>query len=58
MAAVAELMIGAAWQRCRVHFMRNVLARVSKANSQVVLAAIGTIFAQPDAASVLIRSRP
>jgi putative transposase len=45
-------MIGAAWQRCRVHFMRNVLARVTKANSQMVLAAIGTIFAQPDAASV------
>jgi transposase-like protein len=52
MAAVAEVMIGAAWQRCRVHFMRNVLARVTKTNAQMVLAAIGTIFAQPDAASV------
>jgi putative transposase len=52
MGAVAEVMIGAAWQRCRVHFMRNVLARVTKSNAQMVLAAIGTIFAQPDAASV------
>ena len=47
-----RLVIGAAWQRCRVHFMRNVLARVTKTNAQMVLAAIGTIFAQPDAASV------
>jgi transposase-like protein len=52
MGAVAEVMIGAAWQRCRVHFMRNVLARVTKTNAQMVLAAIGTIFAQPDAAAV------
>jgi putative transposase len=52
MGAVAEVMIGAAWLRCRVHFMRNVLARVTKANAQMVLAAIGTIVAQLDAAAV------
>jgi putative transposase len=51
-AAVAEVMIGASWQRCRVHFMRNVLARVSRGNAHMVAAAIGTIFAQPDASSV------
>lgn len=28
--AIAAVMIGAAWQRCRVHFMRNVLAKVPK----------------------------
>lgn len=50
--AVAEVMIGAAWQRCRVHFMRNVLARVARANGHMVTAAIGTIFAQPDAEAV------
>lgn len=50
--AVAEVMIGAAWQRCRVHFMRNVLARVARANGHMVAAAIGTIFAQPDADAV------
>jgi transposase-like protein len=45
-------MLGAAWQRCRVHFLRNVLAKVPKASSEMVAAAIRTIFAQPDAAAV------
>ena len=45
-------MIGTGWQRCRVHFMRNVLARVPRANADMVAAAIRTIFAQPDAAAV------
>ena len=44
--------IGAAWQRCRVHFMRNVLARVPKGHGEMVAAAIRTVFAQPDAAHV------
>jgi len=52
MAAIASVMIGAAWQRCRVHFMRNVLAKVPRANAEMVAAAIRTIFAQPDAAAV------
>ena len=51
-AAIAKVFIGAGWQRCRVHFMRNVLAKASKANGDMVAAAIRTIFAQPDAASV------
>jgi putative transposase len=51
-AAIASVMIGAAWQRCRVHFMRNVLARVPRANAEMVAAAIRTIFAQPDAGAV------
>src|SRR3954451_21607976 len=48
-AAIASVFIGAGWQRCRVHFMRNVLARVPKASVEMVAAAIRTIFAQPDA---------
>src|SRR4051794_29866518 len=51
-AAIASVFVGAAWQRCRVHFMRNVLARVPKASAEMVAAAIRTIFAQPDAAHV------
>ena len=51
-AAIAATFVGAAWQRCRVHFMRNVLARVPKASVEMVAAAIRTIFAQPDAAHV------
>ncbi len=33
-AAIAAVFIGAGWQRCRVHFMRNVLARVPKASAR------------------------
>ncbi len=50
--AITTVMIGAAGQRCRVHFMRNVLARVPRANAEMVAAAIRTIFAQPDAGAV------
>jgi putative transposase len=46
--AIGAVFVGAAWQRCRVHFMRNVLARVPKASAEMVAAAIRTIFAQPD----------
>ncbi len=51
-AAIAKVFVGAAWQRCRVHFMRNVLSKVTKANAEMVAAAIRTIFAQPDADAV------
>ena len=51
-AAIAKVFVGASWQRCRVHFMRNVLAKVPRAQSQMVAAAVRTIFAQPDAAHV------
>ena len=37
---------------CKVHFLRNVLAQIPKGNADMVLAAIRTIFAQPDAAHV------
>jgi putative transposase len=47
MNAVDAVMVGASWQRCRVHFMRNVLAKVPKGNTEMVAAAIRTIFAQP-----------
>jgi len=43
------VLLGAAWQRCRVHFLRNVLAQVPKGSAEMVAAAIRTIFAQPDA---------
>jgi putative transposase len=47
MNAIGATMVGASWQRCRVHFMRNVLAKVPKGNTEMVAAAIRTIFAQP-----------
>ncbi len=49
-SAIGAMLVGAAWQRCRVHFMRNVLSRVPKASAEMVAAAIRTVFAQPDAA--------
>ena len=48
-AAIAAVFVGSSWQRCRVHFMRNVLAKVPKASAEMVAASIRTIFAQPDA---------
>jgi putative transposase len=51
-SAIAGVLLGAAWQRCRVHFMRNVLARVPRGSAEMVAAAVRTIFAQPDAAAV------
>jgi putative transposase len=46
-------MAGAGWQRCRVHFLGNVLARVPKASAEMVAAAIRTIFAQPTGQEVV-----
>src|SRR5579884_561253 len=51
-AAIAAVLLGAAWQRCRVHFLRNVLAQVPKGSAEMVAAAIRTIFAQPKAEMV------
>ncbi|TWB39629.1 IS256 family transposase [Nitrospirillum pindoramense] len=49
-AAVAKVFC-ATWQRCRVHFMRNVLAHAGKNGRRVVSAFIATAFAQNDAAA-------
>jgi putative transposase len=50
--AIEAVMAGAGWQRCRVHFLRNVLAPVPKSSAEMVAAAIRTIFAQPTGAEV------
>jgi transposase-like protein len=47
-AAISKV-LNATWQRCRVHFMRNVLAHAGKQGRGVVSAFIATAFAQPDA---------
>ena len=49
--AATTRVIGATWQRCRVHFMRNALAHVPKGQHTVVAAAIRQAFIQPDHAS-------
>ena len=45
--AIAAVLQGAAWQRCRVHFMRNALAKVTRGHAEMVAATIRTVFAQP-----------
>jgi putative transposase len=49
--AIAAVIQGAGWQRCRTHFMRNVLCLVPKGTQQMVAATIRTVFVQPDAAT-------
>jgi putative transposase len=50
--AIAAVLAGACWQRCRVHFLRNALARVPKASAEMVAVTIRTIFAQLPPAEV------
>jgi len=50
--AIASVLPGASWQRCRTHFIRNLLTRVPKAAHGIVATYVRTIFAQPDAESV------
>jgi putative transposase len=45
-AAIRKTMQGASWQRCRVHFVRNLLSTVPKAHNEMVAAAFRSIFAQ------------
>jgi len=47
-AAVAKV-FNASWQRCTIHFMRNVAAHTGRKGKRVVAALIATAFAQPDA---------
>lgn len=56
-ASVARV-LNTSWQRCRVHFQRNVLAHAGKSSRRVVSAFIATAFAQetPEAASQQWRS--
>ncbi len=46
-AAIAKT-FGATWQRCRVHGMRNALARAPKAQHAMVSAALRQAFLQPE----------
>ena len=46
--AAATRILGATWQRCRVHFARNLLAHAGKQGRRVVSAFVATAFAQDD----------
>lgn len=50
--AIASTLPGASWQRCRTHFLRNLLAQVPKSAGPFVATLVRSIFAQPDAEAV------
>ena len=50
--AIASTLPGATWQRCRTHFLRNLLAKVPKSAGPFVATLVRSIFAQPDAEAV------
>jgi putative transposase len=57
-SAIDKVLQGTAWQRCRVHCMRNILCHVAKKQQGMVAAMIRTIFAQDsyDAAKAQLRN--
>ena len=50
--AIATVFAGASWQRCRTHFMANLLARVPKSAQALVATTVRTIYQQPSADEV------
>jgi transposase-like protein len=55
--AAAAKVLGATWQRCRVHFMRNALAHAYKGQREMIAAMIRTAFAQPDYDAAVLQWR-
>lgn len=55
--AAAAKVLPASWQRCRVHFARNVLAHAGRSGRRVVAAFIATAFAQNDADAAKLQWR-
>lgn len=50
--AIATVFAGASWQRCRTHFMSNLLARVPRSAQSFVATVVRTIYQQPSAEEV------
>lgn len=50
-SAIAATLPGAAWQRCRTHFIRNVFTKVPRSAQEWVATAVRSIFSQPDSES-------
>jgi putative transposase len=55
--AIAKVLSGTQWQRCRVHFMRNLLSTVPRGAQETVAAFVRTIFYQPDHHSAMTHLR-
>lgn len=55
--AIAATLSGVSWQRCRTHYLRNLLTKVPRAAEGMVATMVRTIFAQPDPESVWAQHR-
>lgn len=55
--AVGATLLGASWQRCRTHYLKNLLTMVPKSSGSMVATMVRTIFAQPDPESVWAQHR-
>lgn len=55
--AIAKVLHDSQWQRCRVHFMRNLLSTVPKQAQDAVAAIVKTIFIEPDHPSAMAKLR-
>lgn len=55
--AVRKQFLGCSWQRCKVHFMRNVLARVHHRDKQAFADKLKHIWLQPDQRSATRTAR-
>ena len=55
--AIASVFAGAAWQRCRTHFARNLLTRVPKSTQPMVATVVRSIFEQPSGEEVWAQHR-
>lgn len=53
--AIQRMFQGYCWQRCRVHFARNLLQRVPNAHQRMVTAALRSVFSQEDAVGLVER---
>lgn len=50
--AIAAVFTGASWQRCRTHFMTNLLTKVPKSAQPMVATIVRSVFEQPSAEEV------
>jgi putative transposase len=55
--AIEATLPGASWQRCRTHYLKNLLTKVPKSSEAMAATMVRTIFAQPDPESVWAQHR-